>query len=192
MLVRFLNSNHPCFLGDKSNALWLDKNNMAALNNERVAEIWNLGNVKLQRATENCSLRLPMKNLMLKVSNLIFKRAFFFHCKAVHSLKQLLENLEICVSSLRVRWWAVSSVNCSLMYSRPQNSTSQKKKDIKTSAILPWEGLWWSLHLCIDEEDSKGKKITYAQPVKIWWHCCGFSFQKQLTFLTRCASYAHE
>ena len=128
MLVRFLNSNHPCFLGDKSNALWLDKNNMAALNNERVAEIWNLGNVKLQRATENCSLRLPMKNLMLKVSNLIFKRAFFFHCKAVHSLKQLLENLEICVSSLHVRWWAVSSVNCSLMYSRPQNSTSQKKK----------------------------------------------------------------
>ena len=32
---------------------------------ERLAKIWNLGNVKLQTAV--CGLRFPMKNLMLKV-----------------------------------------------------------------------------------------------------------------------------
>ena len=85
----------------------LTKNNTAVLNNERLAKIWNLGNVKLQTRNWKLILRFPMKNLMLKVSNLIFKRAFF-HCKAFHSLKQLLENLEICISSLHV----VSSFFC--------------------------------------------------------------------------------
>ena len=85
----------------------LTKNNTAVLNNERLAKIWNLGNVKLQTRNWKLILRFPMKNLMLKVSNLIFKRAFF-HSKAVHSLKQLLENLEICISSLHV----VSSFFC--------------------------------------------------------------------------------
>lgn len=55
----------------------LTKNNIAVLNNERLAKIWNLGNVKLQTRNWKLILRLPMKNLMLKVSNLIFKRAFF-------------------------------------------------------------------------------------------------------------------
>ena len=55
----------------------LTKNNMAVLNNERLAKIWNLGNVKLETRNWKLILRFPMKNLMLKVSNLIFKRAFF-------------------------------------------------------------------------------------------------------------------
>ena len=36
---------------------------MATLNNERLADISNLGNLKLQRVTVNCGLRLPMKNM---------------------------------------------------------------------------------------------------------------------------------
>ena len=51
-------------LGEKSEAFRTTKNNIAALNNERLAEIWNPGNVKLQ--TRNCKL----KNLILKVSNI--------------------------------------------------------------------------------------------------------------------------
>ena len=36
----------------------LTKNNMAALNNERLAKIWNLGNVKLQ--TRNWKLQFAV------------------------------------------------------------------------------------------------------------------------------------
>ena len=56
----------------------LVKNNIAALNNERLAKIRNHGDVKLQTCTV-CSLRFPMKNLALKVSTLrflIFSRTF--------------------------------------------------------------------------------------------------------------------
>ena len=85
----------------------LTKNNMAVLNNERLAKIWNLGNVKLETRNWKLILRFPMKNLMLKVSNLIFKRAFF-SLQGSSFFKQLLENLEICISSLHV----VSSFFC--------------------------------------------------------------------------------
>ena len=50
--------------GQKSEALRITKNNMAAVNNKRLAKTWNPGNVRLQ--TRNCKL----KNLMLKVSNI--------------------------------------------------------------------------------------------------------------------------
>ena len=53
------------FLGEKSEAFRITKNNMVALiNNERLAKIWNPGNVKLQ--IRNCK----RKNLMLKGSNI--------------------------------------------------------------------------------------------------------------------------
>ena len=86
----------------------LTKNNMAALNNERLAKIWNLGNVKLQTRNWKLQVAVSHEKPNAKGSNLIFKHAFFFHCKAVHPLKQLLENLEICISSLHV----VSSFFC--------------------------------------------------------------------------------
>ena len=38
----------------------LVKNNMAALNNERLAKIWNLGNVKQQNAV--CGLRFAVSH----------------------------------------------------------------------------------------------------------------------------------
>jgi len=38
----------------------LSKNNMAALNNERLAKIWNPGDVKLQ--TRNCKLQFAVSH----------------------------------------------------------------------------------------------------------------------------------
>ena len=38
----------------------LTKNNMAALNNERLAKIWNPGNVKLK--TRNCKLQFAVSH----------------------------------------------------------------------------------------------------------------------------------
>ena len=52
------------FWAKKAKHFEFTKNNMATLNNERLAKIWNPGNAKLQ--TCNCKL----KNLMLKVSNI--------------------------------------------------------------------------------------------------------------------------
>ena len=52
------------FWAKKAKHFEFTKNNMATLNNERLAKIWNPGNVKLQ--TCNCKL----KNLMLKVSHI--------------------------------------------------------------------------------------------------------------------------
>ena len=43
---------------------------MATLNNERLADISNLGNLKLQRVTVNCGLRLPMKNMSLTLEEM--------------------------------------------------------------------------------------------------------------------------
>ena len=65
------------FLGEKSEAFRITKNNMVALiNNERLAKIWNPGNVKLQ--IRNCK----RKNLMLKGSkiraSLIWKICDYF------------------------------------------------------------------------------------------------------------------
>ena len=89
-------------------------------------------------------------------------------------------------------WWAVSSVNCSLTDSRPQNSTSQKKKQQpKRQPSYLGKDCDEAFILVSTKKILRADKFTYAQPVKIWWHCYGFSFQKQLTFLTRCASYAH-
>ena len=70
MLVWFLNLNKwiiPVFWAIKVMYFDLTKKNVAALNNERLAKIWNPGNVKLQ--TRKCRLRFPMNNLMLKVFN---------------------------------------------------------------------------------------------------------------------------
>ena len=65
------------FLGEKSEAFRITKNNMVALiNNERLAKIWNPGNVKLQ--IRNCK----RKNLMLMGSkitaSLIWKICDYF------------------------------------------------------------------------------------------------------------------
>ena len=65
------------FLGEKSEAFRITKNNMVALiNNERLAKIWNPGNVKLQ--IRNCK----RKNLMLKgskiMASLIWKICDYF------------------------------------------------------------------------------------------------------------------
>ena len=98
----------PVFWAIKVMHFDLTKNNMAALNNERLAKIWNLGNVKLQTRNWKLQVAVSHEKPNAKGSNLIFKHAFFFHCKAVDPLKQLLENLEICISSLHV----VSSFFC--------------------------------------------------------------------------------
>ena len=45
----------------------LVKNNMAALKNERLAKMWNHGNVNCKRVSANCSLRFAVCGL--KVSN---------------------------------------------------------------------------------------------------------------------------
>ena len=45
----------------------LVKNNVAALKNERLAKIWNLGNVNCKRVPANCSLRFAVRGL--KVSD---------------------------------------------------------------------------------------------------------------------------
>ena len=56
------------FLGDKSEALRLDQKQHGGTKQvERLAKIRNHGNLKLQ--TPVCGLWFPMKNLMLKVSN---------------------------------------------------------------------------------------------------------------------------
>ena len=53
--------DYPRFLGDKSDTIWLDENNMAALNNERLAKTgWNPGNVKLQ--TGNYKLQFAVSH----------------------------------------------------------------------------------------------------------------------------------
>ena len=53
--------DYPCFLGDKSDTIWLDENNMAALNKERLAKTgWNPGNVKLQ--TGNYKLQFAVSH----------------------------------------------------------------------------------------------------------------------------------
>ena len=56
-----MNSNKELFLFlcDYSNAR-LDENNMATLNNECLADISNLSNLKLQRVTVNCGLRFAV------------------------------------------------------------------------------------------------------------------------------------
>ena len=45
--------NYLCFWAKKAKNFEFTKNNMAALNNERLAEIWNPGNVKLQTEKPN-------------------------------------------------------------------------------------------------------------------------------------------
>ena len=69
------------FFGEKSEALWITKNNMAALNNERLAKIWYPGNKKLQ--TRNCKL----KNLMLNVSYITASPLRFSHLKINRRLR---------------------------------------------------------------------------------------------------------
>ena len=74
VFVGFLNSNQwfiPFFLGDKSDALRLDekkyggtKQQMNALLKFKILAMWNF-----KRVTVNSSLRFPVTNLMLKVSN---------------------------------------------------------------------------------------------------------------------------
>ena len=87
----------------------LVKNNMAALNNERLAKIWNLGNVKQQNAVCGlrfavCGLRFPMKNLMLEVSigsylNLSTAATVAKACP------QLPINLSTTISFFISDWW---------------------------------------------------------------------------------------
>ena len=43
----------------------LVKNNVAALKNERLAKIWNLGNVNCKRVPANCSLRFAVRGLIV-------------------------------------------------------------------------------------------------------------------------------
>lgn len=56
---------------DLSDALRLNENNMATLNNEYFANyIWNTGIVKLQRVTVNYGLRFLMKNMSLTLEEI--------------------------------------------------------------------------------------------------------------------------
>ena len=89
------------FLGEKSEAFRITKNNMVALiNNERLAKIWNPGNVKLQ--IRNCKL----KNLMLKGSKITASPSRFSRLK----INRRLEDDQPVIRHIKVLRWQESLI----------------------------------------------------------------------------------
>ena len=120
-----MNSNKELFLFlcDYSNAR-LDENNMATLNNECLADISNLSNLKLQRVTVNCGLRFAVSR---EEHEFNFERL---------STRPLISHYTVARRLYRqyVRFYSriVHSTNCSLL----QRSKSHSR-ETQESKIVP-------------------------------------------------------
>ena len=145
---------------------------MAAVNNKRLAKIWNPGNVRLQ--TRNCKL----KNLMLKVSNITASPLRFSRLKINRRLRDDWARISLRSPISKSYGWKIFgyiSLHVRWVIYRPVKITIRNGYVKSYMYFLPFMLFFQKAYLTLASQQCRPRVRILESTPCVGWVCCWFS-----------------